>query len=179
MVVMMTNREISRNHLKLVVTDTPPDDCLMNHQSNGQGVQLRLPFEDEKAVVLIHESDLYSPEAFDIFVERYQPKWLLDIRVAPRMDFVAPTRALALRTLSALNVNYVDVLGSVNNTSNWLQFIEDLLQSQNRIEGLYAIIFDDQSTLQDAGLLLPSLLNQRVTAESISISTFHRDLIAL
>jgi hypothetical protein len=179
MVVTMNNREISRNHLKLVVTDSTHDDHLANHQTIGHGAQLRLPFEDERAVVLVYETDMCSPEAFETFFERYRPKWLLDIRVAPRMDFVAPTRALALRTLSALNVNYVDVLGRVNDTSKWFQFVEDLLQRQDRVEGLYAIVFDDQCTLRDARLRLPSLLNRLTTAESISVSTFHRDLIAL
>ncbi|WP_175212912.1 hypothetical protein [Achromobacter aegrifaciens] len=179
MVVTVNNRESSRSHLRLVVTNTIQNDRLINHQTIRQGAQLRLPFEGDRSVVLVHETDLGSPEAFEVFIERYQPKWLLDIRVAPRMDFVAPTRTLALRMLSALKVNYVDVLGRVNDTSKWLQFIEDLVQNQDRTEGLYAIVFDDQCTLQDARLHLPSLFNRLAKAESISVSTFHRELIAL
>lgn len=179
MAVMMTNRVISRNHLKLVITNNAENEDRISHQAGWQGVQLQLPFEHDGAVVLVYETDLSSPAAFDVFVARYQPKWLLDIRVAPRMDFVAPTRALALRTLSALNVNYVDVLGRVNGTTEWLQFIEDLLRNQDRVEGVYAIVFDDQCTLRDARLHLPSLLNGLRDAENVSVSTFQRDLIAL
>lgn len=175
----MADREISRNHLKLVVTNNSHADHVMSHQTVSEGIQLRLPFEDESAVILVHEMELSSPEAFDIFIERYRPKWLLDIRVAPRMDFVAPTRTLALRTLSALNVNYVDVLGRVHDTSKWLQFLEDLLQSQGRVDGLYAIFFDDTCTLRDARLHIPPLLHRLESSENVRISTFHRDLIAM
>ncbi|MBK1977312.1 hypothetical protein JE034_00450 [Achromobacter xylosoxidans] len=144
-----------------------------------QHAQLRLPLEDSRSVMLVHETDLNSPEAFEIFVEYYQPKWLLDIRIAPRMDFIAPTRALALRMLSALDVNYVDVFGRISDASRWLEFVENLVQSHDRAKGLYAIVFDDQCNLQDAKLQLPPLFRRLLKTESISVSTFQRELLAM
>ncbi|MBV7498809.1 hypothetical protein [Achromobacter sp. ACM05] len=161
------------------MTNDFPIDDLVERQGNRKDVQLRLPFEDGLSVMLVHEADLNFPAVFEEFIARYQPKWLLDIRVAPRMDFVAPTRASALRVLSALKVNYVDVLGRIGDTSKWLQFIENLVQDQNQAEGLYAIVFDDRSILQDARRHLSSLVCQQTQTESVSVSTFRRELLAM
>ncbi|WP_225032063.1 hypothetical protein [Paraburkholderia sp. XV] len=171
----MTRSVLSRKHLKLVVTDDPECAELVPEDS----VQLTLPFDDGKAVILMHEADLRAPEAFEVFLGRYQPRWLLDVRVAPRMDFIAPGRALALRHLSMRNVTYVDVLGHVSDTSAWLPFVEALLQGSGGAEGPYAIIFDEECRLREARSCLPSMLYQMDSSDTVSVSTYGRNLIAL
>lgn len=175
----MTSQAVVRNHLKLVVGGGLRDVGEDEHSGHEQSVQLCLPFEDEHSVVLLHDSELLGPDAFSTFLEHVQPRWFLDVRVAPRMDFVAPTRALALRNLSARNIQYVDVLGRVNDASEWLTFVEKLLQRAHDTEGPYVILFDDRRTLQDARLHLPSFLHRIDAAEGLNVSTERHDPIAL
>jgi len=175
----MTSREFARKHLKLVVgTHQGIAEC-EKHALEQQGEQLRLPFESEDFIVLMHETEIPSSDAFITFIEHYQPKWLLDVRVAPRMDFIAPSRTLALKILSTLQVNYVDVLGRVQNTNEWLTFVELLLQSDNGAEGPYAFIFDDRSALSEARVQLPLILRILDSARNVNVSTYSKDLIAL
>lgn len=175
MVVTVTRNMLSRKHLRLVVTD----DLECAELTPDEGIQLSLPFDDGKAVVLMHEADLRAPEAFEALLGCHQPKWLLDVRVAPRMDFIAPTRAMALRHLSMRNVTYVDVLGHVSDPSAWLPFVEALLQSSAVGEGPYAIVFDDEHRLREARSCLPSLHYQTDSSETVTVSTYGRNLIAL
>ncbi|WP_321788092.1 hypothetical protein [Paraburkholderia sp. J94] len=172
----MTKSMLSRKHLTLVVTEDADERA---QSSVGQGVQLTLPFNDGSAIVLTREADLRAPGAFEDFLVRYRPKWLLDVRIAPRMDFIAPSRAMALRHLSMSNIGYVDVLGHVDDPLQWLPFVEQLLESPECVEGPYAIVFDSEQRLRDARQRLPSLFHQSESSEIVSISTFGRNLIAL
>jgi hypothetical protein len=119
------------------------------------------------------------PEAFSAFLEHVQPKWFIDVRVAPRMDFIAPTRALALRDLSSRNIHYVDVMGRIDHASEWLRYVEDLLQRSHDTEGPYVILFDNRRALQDARLNLPSFLHRIDPAGSLNLSHERLDPIAL
>ncbi|KVP02348.1 hypothetical protein WJ83_11395 [Burkholderia ubonensis] len=176
---MMTSSEVARKHLRLVAgTSRGITEC-KQHTAEQRGEQLRLPFESEDYVVLMHDAEIPSSDAFIMFIEHYQPKWLVDVRIAPRMDFIAPSRALALKSLSTLRVNYVDVLGRVQNASEWLTFVESLLRSANGAEGPYAFIFDDRSALREARVQLPSMLRELDSARNVCVSTFTKDLIAL
>jgi len=176
---MMNNREFGRKHLKLVAGASRGPAEADRHPVEQGGEQLRLPFESDGFVILMHDTELPSSDAFITFVENYQPKWLLDVRVAPRMDFIAPTRALALKSLSSLQVNYVDVLGRVQNQNEWLSFIESLLRSGNGGQGPHVFIFDDRSMLDEARAQLPSMLRTLDSARTVSMSTLTDDLIAL
>lgn len=175
----MTSRVITRNHLKLVSGRSGDQDAPHPRSGEPRGTQLRLQFDDEESVVLMHETEIPSSEGFLGFLHHYQPKWLFDVRVAPRMNFVAPTRALALKSLTELNVHYVDVLGRASNTAEWFMFVEQMLRGSRTVEGPFAFIFDDKSTLQDARVRLPSLLRKLDALKSVTVTTYPGNLIAM
>lgn len=65
-------------------------------------------------LVLIDESDVSETGVFLQFLRSFRPKAVLDLRISPRLDFVAGSRARTFRTFDDLSVEYVDVLGRLD-----------------------------------------------------------------
>ncbi|MGF6540555.1 hypothetical protein OKW32_003841 [Paraburkholderia youngii] len=64
------------------------------------------------SVVLMRESEMSAGGAsFIRFAKDFKPGFFLDLRIAPRLDFLAGSRLQAFRLFHELDIEYVDVLG--------------------------------------------------------------------
>ncbi|NVM89663.1 hypothetical protein FHT32_003320 [Variovorax sp. SG517] len=76
-----------------------------------KGTQLALPFLTPHNVVLVFADHFGRRHLFRAFAEQTRPHLIVDVRIAPRLDFIANTRALALRSLELDDIGYLDVRG--------------------------------------------------------------------
>lgn len=76
-----------------------------------KGTQLALPFLTPHNLVLVLADHFGRRHLFKAFAEQTQPHLIVDVRVAPRLDFIASSRALALRSLELEDIGYLDVRG--------------------------------------------------------------------
>ena len=75
--------------------------------------QLVFHFESSSVRYFVFVSDFSTPEDFLNFCNATSPDVIFDMRAAPRLDFVKPTRNLAFELFNDLGIEYRDVLGRV------------------------------------------------------------------
>lgn len=75
--------------------------------------QLSLPFAATHTLLLVMASDFPAPNVFSSFAEGMRITIILDLRPAPRLDFIAPSRQQAFRFFETRGVSYRDIVSRV------------------------------------------------------------------
>jgi len=76
--------------------------------------QLFLSFGAIDHLLLVDVRNFVGQDDFLYFCTDLIPSAVVDLRVAPRLDFIRPSRKQAFELFDALNLEYVDVLGRLN-----------------------------------------------------------------
>lgn len=99
------------------------------------------PLNDRHFLVLMNESDVSKTGEFLRFLDSYRPKLILDLRISPRLDFVAGSRVRTFRAFGEFSVQYIDVLGRLGVYSR-----EDFLSLKNNSSGMLdSLVHSDEN----------------------------------
>jgi len=140
---------------------------------------------------MVSESAVLRNESFLLFLASEKIKYLFDLRIAPRLDFIAPTRVLAFKRLAELNVSYVDVTGALDvgfelqfglMPEEWAKSVGKRICNMVDSETSCAFIFDNDDVLRRSRNVLPNVIGNMCRDRKVSIQLFSEmssDLIAL
>lgn len=140
-------------------------------------VQLSLPFPDPDIVVILHVAHLQFG-AFKNALDRVKPRWIFDIRAAPRMDRLGGGRSHAFREFERIGSRYIDIFGSVgitnykiavHNPSFWTPIVEELIASSSERRGPYLALLDDDMMINSVSRHFASSVSH-ATGRSVELS---------
>lgn len=112
--------------------------------------QLSLPYPDPFTVLIAHVENL-KPENFLRIVGTLRPRWIIDARIAPRMDVVAGSRSYAFSLFHSHQIEYVDLFGKLGlstsrsveiNPALWVEKVGHLIKSSRHPVGPFLVLFD-------------------------------------
>ncbi len=138
-------------HRKKTEQESQPSSLELEAQ-----LQMQLPFDAPEVLMFTLTSD-YGPGQFADFAQGVSPRVLVDMRIAPRLDFICTTRAQTLDYLTAISVHYRDVLGKVGISSYAdaderhqaiVCAVVDLLRSIEQRLGPALFFFDEPAFMQ-------------------------------
>ncbi|MHB1122561.1 MAG: hypothetical protein ACYC0T_07535 [Ramlibacter sp.] len=75
--------------------------------------QISLPFTSRPKLFAVLTGHIRGPEEFGRLADALSVSLILDMRTAPRLDIVAPTRLQAFNYFESRSIQYRDVLGRV------------------------------------------------------------------
>lgn len=85
--------------------------------SSSEQEQISLPFNPRPKLSVVIAGHLRGPDEFGRLVDALDVSVILDMRAAPRLDVIAPTRLQAFNYFESHSIQYRDVLGRVGATS--------------------------------------------------------------
>lgn len=181
----MTNF-VSKGHLRLIdCNEGGTSTSKKNEELGVVGSQLSLELKQEVVFYFFREVDILRGIDFIGLLERHRPAYIFDVRTAPRLDFVAPSRSLAFKAFVNLNVNYIDVSGVFRNENDsdrevWAKFVDGKFLSSKIFKDAF-FIFDNESTLIESQRILPEFINRNINSFKISVQLLRQDfeLIAM
>ena len=111
---------------------------------------------DDKFLFVVFVENFHFHDDFLNFCKALHPDLIVDLRVAPRLDFVRPMRKQAFELFDACGIEYRDLLGRLGTTTYDLpqpHFEEivaavDSLHSSQDSEGPTIVLFDDATFAQ-------------------------------
>lgn len=127
------------------------------------------------------ENNVLKNQEFEGFLRSYQPMYLFDVREAPRLDFLAPSRSLAFRKFADWGINYVDILGALAGDAEgvgssmpeyWVELIREKIDCIDASKVSLAFIFDDEDVLRRSCHVLPAALNKCGNPDSVRVDVF-------
>lgn len=177
---MMKNSSVGR-HLRLVtnlmqptLNDTPAvvNSVVTGECNSSDGGDFLLYFASENNVLKNQE--------FEGFLKSCRPSYLFDVREAPRLDFLASSRALAFRKFADWGINYVDILGLASDAGGnersmpecWVDLIREKVDCIDLPKVSLAFIFDDEDVLRRSCHVLPAALNKSSNLASVRVDIF-------
>jgi len=138
--------------------------------------QLELPLSAFDVAVVL-DVDHIKHDEFRAALGRIKPRWIFDVRAAPRFDNLTVSRVHAFSYFEELGSRYFDIFGSlkidnyrkaVYDTKRWTKVIEYLLRSFENHEGPYLALADDDRLIEKMSLSLASSLSD-ATGRNITI----------
>jgi hypothetical protein len=144
--------------------------------------QLSFPFPEPDIVVVLDVAHFHYV-TFKRALDKIKPRWIFDIRAAPRLDRLAGTRSHAFRYFDHLGIRYIDVFGLVGisnykkaiyNPNFWTPVIEDFLSDAGGQGGPYCALLDDDSMINSVSKHLASSVSH-ATGKSVSLSKLTSD----
>ena len=169
--------------LKSVVEDAASPFDLYRQQSERSSGPLR-------SVVLVRESEMSAGGAsFVRFAKVFRPECVLDLRIAPRLDFIGGSRAHAFRLFRELDIEYVDVLGRLGIASkDDFSSIDEgkstglarWIESQFSGERPLVCVFDDSEVLSKCRSTFSTAISSFIFGRpNTSIAQYKAGLLAL
>ncbi|WP_431101056.1 hypothetical protein [Roseateles noduli] len=131
---------------------------------NGTPEQLSLSFAAPAVLVQVLCQDFEGGVSFVDFLDAIAPRFIADMRVSPRLDFICPSRNQTLEFLAARQISYRDILGRIGAKS-----YDDATARRNEAltalsafaefsdEGPILSLFDDQTFLQNCSTAMQGL----------------------
>jgi hypothetical protein len=122
---------------------------------------------EKVALFLLREVDLLRTSSFAGFLCEKEARLIFDCRVAPRLDFIAPSRMLAFRKFSEIGVDYIDIVGAMglgdgsagaSKPEEWVDLVFDKINAVAHRSFGAVFIFDNDSVLSRAYNVLPTAL---------------------
>lgn len=122
------NRVRKQTNLRLVANDFAVTPQL--HVEENAMLTQSLNTEGRSVIVLMRASDLENRGAFSAFAKKYNPRCILDMRIAPRLDFFASTRVMAFKLFEDMHMDYFDFFGriGVESKKNIVNFKDSVLE---------------------------------------------------
>lgn len=170
----------SKPWLRLVYdsADIPACPDLRNRDSR----QLSLPFPEPDVVVILDVAE-FEFSSFKRAMSYLKPKWVFDIRAAPRLDRLAGGRIHAFREFERIGTQYIDIFGllGISNYKNaasnpvfWTPVVEEFLRSSTSMNGPYMALLDDASLINTVSKSFASSISH-VTGRDVSLSRLKSD----
>lgn len=150
-------------HLRLVSNNASPAEIRRTAPT-----QLPLPYVDADLLLLFNVLN-FHPQLFRSLLRKYLPTLVVDIRVAPRLDILASTRAHAHKLFESRGIHYVDLFAMLSvsayssvkaNPICWRETTQKLIREQPN--GPYFMLFDNQPLLDASAVVL----RETITAKS-------------
>lgn len=174
-------------HLRLV------DNCMSSDEELSciappLSCQLSFPFHEQPTLVFVREADILHKGLFTKILENFQPRWIFDIRMSPRLDFLTPSRAAAFKIFCEMNLYYVDVLGQAGIESyrsiksypeTWSSIVVSIITEAKTQDGPYIFIFDNDDVLRRSRSVLPKALQSLLMFDDITVCIFKKNLLAI
>ena len=179
-----------KTHLRLVPN---VDDILIlkpNIVSDSvRETQLSFSFSDVFRFIFIREADILKGADFLELLVTVRPCYLFDVRLAPRLDFVASNRLMAFKAFRENCVDYVDIIGTLGLDSHlsgcsmpefWLGLVGEKMASFQGSTRNAVFIFDNDEVLNRSKNMLPSYIKSSFSDSIVEIiSDFEKTLIAM
>lgn len=131
-----------------------------------------MPYPETNAIYLLN-ADFVGYSEFLKVLEEYAPKWVIDVRVVPRLDTLAHSRSRAFELFHEQRANYIDLFGRLHvrsyrhadsNPAFWGKEVLTLLKAA-KPAGPYLFLFDNQQLIGTSEQLLPEILLPLVGAK--------------
>lgn len=137
--------------------------------------QLSLPLPEPDIIFILNVSEIRFNQ-FDYALHQIKPKWIFDIRTAPRLDKIAGSRNSAFRAFDRLNLNYLDVFGILgindqraasSNPAFWMPWLTEVLISSHEAHGPYFALLDSEPLIEAFSSqvrdVMPSKIGKEIT----------------
>lgn len=153
---------VRKNHLRLVSSR----DAGEENSSYGLSGEVFSP-DEAISLWMVSESIILRNDGFLPFLQASNIRCLFDVRIAPRLDFIAPNRALAFKKLSELNISYIDVIGAMGADSGlgvgakpeaWAGLVSSKIRAPELLGTGAVFVFDNDEILKRAQYVLPSAI---------------------
>ena len=128
-------------------------------------------FDTLPSLLVFLDMSMASDAAFTAMVRELRPRWLLDLRPAPRFDYGRLNRRLAFRLFADNGVSYRDIAGSLRiqdrhdarlHAGSLSRELSELLaRSSQALTGPIMFLVDAPSVLHTAKEVLPKTLEPR------------------
>jgi hypothetical protein len=144
--------------------------------------QLSLPLPEPDSVMVIHVPE-FEFRSFRRALMNIKPKWVFDIRAAPRMDRLAGGRSHAFREFDKIGAVYIDLFGvlGISNYRNvainpafWTPVVEGFLSRFDNVSGPYFALLDDDLMINAVSRHFASSISH-VTGRGVSLSRLSAD----
>lgn len=179
----MVKLKALRMPLQLVAsTQTMEDRTIQKHEV---GEQLALNFFGVPELLFVKESDILATGVFANLLESVRPHWLFDIRITPRLDFLAPNRSLAFKHFIDMKLDYIDIFGVLGTHSyrteearpeSWGYYVASVLSEATTKNGPYMFIFDNEEIMKLSENTVPSVLKKETDLTNLKVATFSRNV---
>jgi hypothetical protein len=162
----MNERETT--HLRLVVTRAEAGKTAAK-PTPPRSHQLAFPYPEASTVVFLDVAAL-GREEFARIIGDYAPRWIIDVRVVPRLDTLAVSRRSAFMLFDRSRASYVDLFGRLgiksyraaeSNPAFWGRAVYELLKQSNR-KGPYLLMFDNEQLIVSADQVLPGIIKPAI-----------------
>lgn len=163
----MSKHIFSKRHLTLISGGAENFSKGTREKKDHVSEQLSLFDDYTNSIVFSLEKNILRGQEFIKVVDKYNPKVFFDLRIAPRLDFVASSRVNAFKVFRDLDISYFDIFGSVGVNSYdvihaapefWGGVIVECLLSV-RSKNLNCIfLFDNADILNRSQFVVPSIL---------------------
>jgi len=135
--------------------------------------QLSLLYADDSSVIAANVVEMQVAE-FRELVFSVGPKWVVDTRVAPRLDQLAGDRGRALKLFHDVGSEYLDIGLETYRTTDanpayWAHEIGQVILSSGKPRGPFLVLFDNTS-LMDASFDEIAEAFDKVLGVKISVS---------
>ncbi len=149
---------------------------------NSDNRQLSLPFPAPDIVVILDVAE-FEFSSFRRALSHLKPKWLFDIRAAPRLDRIAGGRIHAFREFERIGIQYIDIFGllGISNYKNaasnpvfWTPIVEEFLRGSESMAGPYMALLDDATLINTVSKCFASSISH-VTGRDVSLSRLKSD----
>lgn len=176
---------INRNHLRLVSevsnSERPSKTELSLTEKNN--VKPSFCFNEKADLIFVREADILRNDDFLKLLENFNTRWIFDIRTTPRFDFLAPNRSIAFNIFTSMNINYIDIVGSLgadthcsrdSKPEEWSKFVISRLNESEVFYGVCLFIFDDEDILRRAERVVPSEIKNSMNILNLKTKIFQR-----
>lgn len=154
-------------HIRLIFTANTP--LANSSQPAERNRQLAFPYPESGTIFFTDIGGMGRQEFAKILTET-GVRWIFDVRVVPRLDGIAPSRAAAFHMFQKAKATYVDLFGLLDiksyrtamaNPALWGVSVGELLRESER-KGPYLFLFDDLPLMQAAEDLLPPIIKPMI-----------------
>ncbi len=139
--------------------------------------QLSLPLPEPDTVLVVHVPE-FEFRSFRRALMNIRPRWVFDIRAAPRMDRLAGGRSHAFREFDRIGAMYIDLFGMLGisnyrnvaiNPAFWTPMVEAFLAGADDLSGPYFALLDDDLMINAVSKHFASSISH-VTGRGVSLS---------
>ena len=93
-------------------------------KNEDKNQQLNLPLDRKETLIFVYSFEFTGMHDFYNFTSTETPRVIVDMRLAPRLDFIRPSRNQAFELFSAFDISYQDLLGRLGINSYICSYLE-------------------------------------------------------
>ena len=171
----------NRKHLRLVSNSLFSNCDNAPCQNSSFDHKVESPDFEKTILYFVREVDVLRNSDFVSLLVENNTCCFFDVRVAPRLDFMASNRVAAFRKFDELMIDYVDIVGDLGiandwttnfNAKAWLDIVMQKISSiDTRAKSLF-FVFDSAEVLRRADSVLPSLLDKEFHSSSLRFEVY-------